>query len=63
MLTIKFLTSLCTMNPAITCGNHELYHDSTVKGLQSGFIKAWKGRYLTANIHDSATGKLVGMST
>jgi len=45
---------------AITCGNHELYHNETIKNLQSGFIASWDGRYLTGNIRDASTGEPLG---
>mmetsp|Transcript_20753 Transcript_20753/g.42200 ORF Transcript_20753/g.42200 Transcript_20753/m.42200 type:complete len:551 (-) Transcript_20753:138-1790(-) len=46
---------------ALTSGNHELYHDSTITNIaQSGFVEHWNGHYLTANIHNATTGKLIG---
>eukprot|EP00802_Teleaulax_amphioxeia_P008441 Tamp_08450.p1 GENE.Tamp_08450~~Tamp_08450.p1 ORF type:complete len:541 (-),score=151.44 Tamp_08450:702-2324(-) len=46
---------------AITCGNHELYIDSTIGNMvQSGFIDSWKGRYIQGNIRNSTTNALLG---
>jgi 2',3'-cyclic-nucleotide 2'-phosphodiesterase (5'-nucleotidase family) len=46
---------------AITCGNHELYIDSTIGNMvQSGFIDSWKGRYIQGNIRNSTTSALLG---
>mmetsp|Transcript_37576 Transcript_37576/g.88787 ORF Transcript_37576/g.88787 Transcript_37576/m.88787 type:complete len:549 (+) Transcript_37576:112-1758(+) len=46
---------------ALTSGNHELYHNSTVNNLAaSGFVDFWGGHYLTANIFNATTGERVG---
>ncbi len=45
---------------AITIGNHELYHSETVLALRdSGFVAAWRGRYLTGNVLDASTGSVL----
>ena len=46
---------------ALTCGNHELYINSTVENLvQSGFIDSWRGLYVQGNIRNATTDALLG---
>eukprot|EP00747_Dinoflagellata_sp_TGD_P083847 gnl/TRDRNA2_/TRDRNA2_162280_c0_seq2.p1 gnl/TRDRNA2_/TRDRNA2_162280_c0~~gnl/TRDRNA2_/TRDRNA2_162280_c0_seq2.p1 ORF type:complete len:578 (-),score=72.37 gnl/TRDRNA2_/TRDRNA2_162280_c0_seq2:80-1813(-) len=67
---IDYLAPLLRQVPydALNCGNHELYQRGDGKnnlcpitGLQqSGYIKSWKGRYLTSNIVMAGTDSPVG---
>lgn len=42
---------------AMTIGNHELYHEASVRYMQeSGYFEFWGGHYLTSNTFDSETG-------
>jgi 2',3'-cyclic-nucleotide 2'-phosphodiesterase (5'-nucleotidase family) len=45
---------------AINIGNHELYRNQTVEGMNHGFIDFWKGRYLTSNVLSSETNMPLG---
>jgi hypothetical protein len=46
---------------AINLGNHEIYHNKTIRFLQtSGFIRHWKGAYLTSNTVWADTGEPIG---
>lgn len=43
---------------ALTIGNHELYHETSVRYMQeSGYFEFWGGRYLTSNTFDSETNE------
>lgn len=57
-----YLTTLLSEMPfsIVNLGNHELYHDETVKWLQEEFIPHWRGHSLTSNTLLQATGEPLG---
>jgi len=58
------LTSILQLMPwdAVTIGNHELYHNSTIDYIAKpgGFVDSWGGKYLTSNILYKETNQPIG---